>query len=167
MPALKLKNFSSLSFLQCIDKPRYLRPLLEPFADYFARQGVDVTALDNSDRTDRKLLGIFTQPDEDMPPVLQETLYVLDDLADESGYERILDELGRLGGDLDVEVVDDDLTPGEFAIAVLQQQPRVIATCHAKIDARKIKNYREFQSPNHSRLALRRARQASSPGRCS
>jgi hypothetical protein len=95
-----------------------------------------------------------------MPPVLQETLYVLDDLADESGYERILDELGRSGAELDVEVTDDDLTPGEFAIAVLQQRPQVIATCHARIDSRKVKNYREFQSPDHTRLALRRARRA-------
>jgi len=160
VPALKFKNFSSLSFLQGIDKPRHLRPLLEPFADYFDRQGVDIAALDNTDETDRKLLEIFTQPDEDMPPVLQETLYVLDDLADESGYERILDELGRSGVELDVEVTDDDLTPGEFAIAVLQQQPQVIATCHAKIDSRKVKNYREFQSPDHTRLGLRRARRA-------
>jgi len=160
VPALKFNNFSNLSFLQGIDKPRYLRPLLQPLADYFDRQGVNIAALDNTDETDRKLLEIFTQPDEDMPPVLQETLYVLDDLADGSGYERILDELGRSGSELDVEVTDDDLTPGEFALVVLEQQPQVIATCHAKVDSKKVRNYREFQSPSHGRLGLRRARRS-------
>ena len=65
MAQLKFKRFSDLAFLQSIDKPLYFSPLLLPFTDYFGRQGVDVSKLKNDDATDRRLLAVFTKPDED------------------------------------------------------------------------------------------------------
>lgn len=70
MARLRFKRFSDLAFLQSIDKPHHLAPLLAPFTDYFKRQGLNLSQLSNDDATDRKLLELFTKPDEDMPGAL-------------------------------------------------------------------------------------------------
>ncbi len=152
MAKLKFKRFSDLAFLQGIDKPRYLSPLLSSFSDYFSRQGLDISSLTNSDATERKLLEIFTKPDEEMQGPLLEMLYVLDDLADESGHDRIAMEIER-SGEI-VEGLGDDMTPGEYAIVVYQAKPGLIQACHEKTFYRKIKNYTAFQSRNGSRLTF-------------
>jgi len=150
MARLRFKNFSDLAFIQGIDKPQYLRPLLEPHREYFERQGIDVTNLKNGDGTDRDLLRVFTQPGEDMPAELLETLYVLDDLADESGHDRIQHEAERQGINLD----GSDLTPGEFAVMVQSGHPALVQVCHEQTFYRKIKNYQEYQAKGSRRLNL-------------
>ncbi len=150
MPRLRFKNFSDLAFIQGIDKPQYLRPLLEPHREYFKRQGIDIANLRNNDATDRRLLQVFTQPDESMPADLLETLYVLDDLADESGHDRIQHEAERQGINLD----GSDLTPGEFAIMVQSGHPGLVQMCHEQTFYRKIKNYQEYQAKGSRRLEL-------------
>lgn len=152
MARLRFKNFSNLTFIQSIDKPRHLRPLLEPFAEYFSGRGIDVTALKNNDKSDRQLLSVFTQPDEEMPANLLESLYVLDDLADEPGHDRILTEAQRLSINLDG--IGDDLNPAEFAIAVYRHKPDLIHHCHEKTMQRTAKNYYEFQSSHDKKLSL-------------
>jgi hypothetical protein len=157
MPRLRFKNFSDLGFIQTIDKSRHLKPLLTPYKDYFLRQGIDVSGLkDDGDKTDRKLLEVFTRPDEEMPPELLEALYVLDDLADEEGHDRILAEAGRQG--MPLRISGDDLNPGEFAIAVYMHRPDLIRVCHEKIMYRKVKNFQEYQAKDDSGLGLDAAR---------
>ena len=157
MPQHQLKNFSDLAFIQKVDKPRFMAQLLLPYAEYFDTQGLDVTKLKNGDGHDRKLLEVFTKADEDMPPKLLESLYVLDDLADESGHDRILTEAERLGLDLN-GIVGQDLSPGEFAIAVHHAHPRVLTVCHDKTLYRKVKNFEEYQTPGERRLTLKTAK---------
>ncbi|MDP3722717.1 MAG: hypothetical protein Q8R91_04375 [Candidatus Omnitrophota bacterium] len=156
MARLRFKRFSDLAFLQSINKPRYLVPLLAPFTEYFTRQGLDLSQLANDDATDRKLLEFFTKPDEDMPGDLLELLYVLDDLADDSGHDRILNEVVQCGESLDG--LSGELTCGEYAIAVYQAKPGLIQACYEKTVHRKIKNYAEFQSASGARLTLAAAR---------
>lgn len=156
MARLRFKRFSDLAFLQSINKPKHLAPLLAPFTEYFARQGVDLSQLANDDKTDRKLLEIFTKPDEDMPGELLDRLYVLDDLADDSGQDRILNELVQCGESIDG--LDGNMTCGEYAIAVYRAKPDVIQACHEKTTHRKIKNYTEYQSASNARLTLVDAR---------
>ncbi len=156
MARLRFKRFSDLAFLQSIDKPQYLAPLLAPFSEYFTRQGLDVAHLANTDATDRKLLEVFTQPDEDMPGDLLERLYVLDDLADDAGHDRILNEVVQCGEP--IGGLDSNMTCGEYAIAVYQAKPSVIHACHEKTTHRKIKNYTEYQSASTARLTLADAR---------
>ena len=156
MARLRFKRFSDLAFLQSIDKPRYLAPLLAPFTEYFARQGLDVSNLADDDATDRKLLEVFTKPDEDMPGDLLERLYVLDDLADDSGHDRILNEVVQCGES--IEGLNGELTCGEYAIAVYQAKPALLQACYEKTVHRKIKNYTEFQSADRARLTLDDAR---------
>jgi len=150
MANLKFKRFSDLAFLQGIDKPQYLSPLLVPYSDYFARQDLDVSELTNNDATDRKFLEVFTKPDEEMPGPLLEMLYVLDDLADDSGHDRIVAEIERSGET--IGGLNGEMTPGEYAIAVFSAKPGLIQACHEKTIHRKTRNYTEFQSLNSSRL---------------
>lgn len=51
----------------------------------------------------------------------------------------------------------NDLTPGEFAIAVHRKHPSLIRVCHERTHFRKIKNDQEFQSTDGRRLALKMA----------
>ena len=156
MPQLRFRNFSDLSFIQSVDKPRFLGPLLAGHKDYFARRGLDVDRLTNDDRSDRKLLAAFTQADEEMPNDLLETLYELDDLADESGHDRILEEADRMG--IQLNGAYGDLNPGEFAIAVFRDHVHIVHFCHQKTYYRKIKNYQEFQSKDGKTLSLKKAK---------
>ena len=148
----QLKNFSDLSFIQGIDKPRFMVPLLLPYAEYFKAQGLDVAKLKNSDEQDRKLLQAFTRANE-MPPHLLHLLYLLGDLADEVGHDRILTEAEQQKTDL-MGIIKQDLSLGEFAIAVHQVHPRVLTACHDKMHARKIKNFEEYQTAGDRQLTL-------------
>ncbi|PID38742.1 MAG: hypothetical protein CSB49_04050 [Proteobacteria bacterium] len=156
MPRLQFRNFSDLGFIQSVDKPRFLGPLLADHKDYFTRQGLNVVRLTNDDGCDRKLLAAFTQADEDMPPALLETLYELDDLSDESGHDRILEEADRMG--IKLNGVYEDLNPGEFAIAVFRDHAHLVHFCHQKTIYRKIKNYQEYQSKDGKALSLKKAK---------
>jgi len=158
MPRLQFRNFSDLAFIQQIDKPRYLKPLLQSHGEFFQRQGLNIEELKNNDPTDRKLLAVLTQPDEEMPRDLLEALYVLDDLADETGHDRILAEAERMDGQGDVKSLPDDLNPGEFAIGVYLRRPDLIRVCHEKTIYRKIKNYQEYQATTDKPLAFATAR---------
>lgn len=152
MPRLHFKRFSDQSFLQALDKPRWLRPLLEDHADYFGRHGINVRQLKNDAATGRKLLDVFTAIDEEIPPDLLEALYILDDLSDEAGHDRILEEAEWLG--IDLGKVGQDLNVSEFAIGVYLEQPGIIRSCHERTLHRKIKNYEEYQSQGNGRLTL-------------
>ncbi len=156
MPQLTFRNFSDLAFIQSIDKPKYLAPLLRPHREFFLRQEVDIDGLRNGDATDRKLLRVFTDPDEQMPPELLHDLYMLDDLADENGHDRILAEADRQR--VSLESVKLNLNPAEFAITVFRERRGLLEDCHDKTLYRKVKNYMEFQSEKGRRLGIEECR---------
>jgi hypothetical protein len=152
----ELRRFSDLSFIQSVDKPRFIAPLLKPYGDYFASLGLDVTALRNDDKTDRRLHEILTRSDEDTPRTLLQKLYELDDLADEAGHDRLIEEAGKRNLSLD-GIVGENLSPGEFAIAVHAVHPYLLRCCHDRLVTRKVKNFVEYQSRSHERLRLESA----------
>lgn len=159
MPGPAFRNFCDLAFLQGIDKPKYIAPLLRRYARYFKRQGVDVSALDNADATDRKLLEVLTQPNETMPSELREALHILDRVADEVGRNRIQAELD--GSRLGIRGVAD-LTPGEFAIAVYLRKPDLIQSCYDMTVGEKVRQFDEFQSRSNRKLTLSAAQRKES-----
>lgn len=152
MSQLRFRNFGNLSCLQSVDKPRFLSRLLAEHSEYFARHGIDVGALTNDDACARRLLEVFTQPDDAMPGALLQALYVLDALADEAGHERILEEAERCG--IDLGAMPDDLCPGDFALVVWFKQPRLVRVCHEKTVCQRVKRYYEFRSRDERRLDL-------------
>ncbi len=153
MPRLHFSKFSDLGFLQSVDKPRFLRPLLAPYASYFKRQGLDLRDLGNEDEDDRRLVEIFTRPDEEMPSPLLDLLYILDDLADENGHDRILEEAKRQDVSL-ADIIGERLSPGDFAIAVQLAHPRVVRTSYEKTLYTKMRNYVEYRAKDEKHVTL-------------
>lgn len=152
VPQLRFRYFSNLEFLQSVDKPRYLSRLLEGHAGFFARHGLDVGALTNDDACARQLLRVFAEPLDDMPGELLHALFLIDALADEAGHERILEEADRC--EMDLATMPDDIAPGDFALAVWLEQPRLVRICHEKTVCHKVKRYYEYRSRDYRRLGL-------------
>jgi hypothetical protein len=86
MPQHRFRLFGNLCFLQSVDKISIFRRFLAEHRSYFARQGLDIDALTNDDACARRLLEIFTTPDERMPGNLLRDLYILDQVADVDGH---------------------------------------------------------------------------------
>lgn len=152
MSQLRFRNFGNLSFLQSVDKPQFLSRLLAEHSAYFERHGIDVGALTNGDACARRLLEVFTQPDDAMPGTLLQAIHLLDALADEAGHERILEEARRCS--VDLGAMPDDLCPGDFALAVWLEHPWLVRVCREKTVCQSFKRYYEFRSPDGRRLDL-------------
>ena len=148
----RFRLFGNLSFLQSMDKEKVLSRLLATHRDYFARQELDVDALSNDDACARRLLEVFTRSDEKMPGELLRDLYVLDEVADEDGFQRILEE-AKLRG-IDLGSFPDDVSPGDFAILALLDHPQVVRVCHEKMVARQVNRYYEYRSRNDRRFDM-------------
>ena len=148
----RFRLFGNLSFLQSMDKERILSRLLTMHRDYFTRQGLDVDALTNDDASARQLLAVFTKPDEKMPGDLLRDLYVLDEVADEDGHQRILEEAELRG--IDLGSFPDDVSPGDFATLVLVDHPQLVRICHEKTVARQVKRYYEYRSRDSHRFEM-------------
>ena len=143
MPQHRFRLFDDLSFLQSLDKPGILSRFLAGHRSYFARRGLDIDALSNDDACARRLLEVFTRP-EHMPGDLLRDLYVVDEVADEDGHERILEEAERLG--IDLRSIPSDVCCGDFAILVFLKDSHLIKICHEKTISRQVKRYYEYRS---------------------
>jgi hypothetical protein len=152
MPQHRFRLFGDLSFLQSLDKAGVLRRFLAEYRSYFVRQALDIDALTNDDACARRLLEIFTRPSERMPGDLLRDLYVLDQLADEDGHERILEEAERLK--IDLQSVPRDVCAGDFAVLMFLQDRRLIRICHEKTIARQVKRYYEYRPRDQRRFRL-------------
>lgn len=152
MPSHRFRLFGNLHFLQAIDKPGCLGRLLARHQDYFTRQGIDIDALTNDDDCARRLLDVFTSTAERMPGDLLSDLYMLDEVGDEDGHHRILDEAHARG--IDLGGFPDDIPAGDFAILVFLDHPDLIRVCREKMVARQVKRYYEFRSRDDRRFTL-------------
>jgi len=139
-----LKNFSNRGFIQSIDKPQFLAPLLFEYKEYFKRQGIDVEHLSNNKSCTRRMLKAFTQPRAEIPSELLEVLQLVDDFADESGRELILEQAARMRICLSPE--SNTLSLGEFALKVLHNHGDLLRLCHPKLINRKIKKKQEHRN---------------------
>ena len=148
----QFRLFSNLSFLQSIDKERSLGRLLASHRDYFACQGLDVDLLTNGDACARQLLAVFTKADQSMPGDLLHDLYLIDEVGDEDGHQRILEEAERLG--IDLGALPDDVAPGDFALRVFLDHPDLIRACHEKTVVKQAKRYYEYRSGDRRRFTV-------------
>jgi hypothetical protein len=153
MPQHHFRLFGNLDFLQSIDKPGALSQCLSKYRSYFTHQGLDVHALENDDACARRLLKVFTRSDERMPGSLLRDLYILEELSDEDGHQRIIEEADRLR--IDLRSIPGDACPGDFALLVLHTHPHLIRICHEKTIARQVKRYYEYPSVDQQRFGFR------------
>jgi hypothetical protein len=126
--------------------------ILADHRDYFARQGLDIDTLTNDDACARRLLEAFTRPSERMPGDLLRDIYVLDELSDEDGHERILEEAERLR--IDLSNIPSNVCSGDFATLVLHQHRHLIRICHEKTIAQQVRRYYEYRSRDQRRFGL-------------
>jgi len=155
MRSIRFRNFSDLSFLQQVDKPRFLVPLLMPYAAYFRSRGLEIAELTSCDEHDRQLLTIFATADETMPAELLEVLHRLDDLSDEAGHDRILAEVER--HDIPLRgILGEELSPGELAIAMHCRHPKLVRDAHERTQA-KVRIYEEYQAKTDRAITLAEA----------
>jgi hypothetical protein len=148
----RFRLFGNLAFVQALDKPGTVRPLLAEHRDYFMRQGLDIDALTNDDGCARLLLRTFTSSDERMPGDLLRDLYILDEVADEDGHQRILEEAADR--QISLRSIPCDMSAGDFAATVFLKHPDLIRVCHEKTIAREVKRYYEYRSRDHRRFTL-------------
>jgi hypothetical protein len=146
-----LRLFDNLSFLQSLDKPGILSRFLAKYRSHFTRHGIDIDTLSNDDACARRLLEAFTKP-ERMPNSLLDDLYILDEVGDEDGHERILVEAERLG--IDLGSIPGDIGCGDFAILVSLRHSDLIRICHEKAIARQVKRYYEYRSRGQQRFKM-------------
>lgn len=154
MPRHGFKRFSDIGFLQSLDKPRWLVPLLRRHEDYFRGQGLDLSSLRNDEDSARRLLEVFTRADEETPQDLLDVLYMIDDLADEVGHDKLLTH-GKQAG-LDMSWATDSMTAGDFALAAQIHHPGLVRRCAALV-ARKVKNFTEYRAKKDKGLTLEHA----------
>lgn len=145
-----LKKFSELHFLQGLHIDGLVR-ILSPYSTYFAAQGLDLTTLRNDDPSARRLHTVFTRADEDTPPALLDVLYMIGDLADDIGQDRLL--LAATQAGLDMTWATDHMTAGDFAIGMFLRHPNTVRSCAARM-ARKIKNFTEYRAKDDTELDL-------------
>ena len=87
---------------------------------------------------------MLTTSVERLPGDLLNTLYLVDELGDEEGCQRILEEAERM--QVELPILQDDISPGDFAILVLLEHPDLIRRCREKTVTRRVKRFYEFGS---------------------
>ena len=153
MAGVDLKKFSELGFLQSIHIDGLVK-VLAPYSTYFAGQGLDLATLRNDDPSARLLHTVFTRADEDTPRDLLDVLYMIGDLADDVGHDKLM--LYSMQARLDMTWATGHMTPGDFVIETYVRHPHLVRNCAALV-ARKIKNYTEYRAKNDKKLTLDRA----------
>lgn len=152
MPSHRFRQFGNLAFLNSLDMGRSAIPLLAKYRSHFAAQGFDIEELVGSKDPGRKLLSILTTSVERLPGDLLNALYLVDELGDEEGCQRILEEAER--AEVDLPILPANISPGDFAIMVLLEHPDLIRRCREKTVTRRVKRFYEFGSADSRRFTL-------------
>ena len=152
MASHRFRQFSNLAFLSSLDFPRSVVPLLGKHREYFATQDFDIDELAKSKDPSRQLLSMLTTSVERLPGALLNALYLVDELGDEEGYQRILEEAERT--QVNLPVLPDNISPGDFAILVLLEHPDLVRRCREKTVTRRVKRFYEFGSADQRRFKL-------------
>jgi hypothetical protein len=157
VPQFKLNKFSNMAFLQGIDiKDRFV-PFLDPYKTYFEKRGVDLATLKNDHASAKALHEVFTNADERMPAELLRDLYMLDELADENGHERILSQ--AQWESIPINGAGSTLSAGDFVLQIHKDHPGIIRHCHVWLQQVSKKSFKEYQGRTPQSFTLAEARQ--------
>lgn len=148
----RFRQFSNLSFLISLDIAKSVIPLLAKHRHHFATQGFDIDELSTVEAPARQLLSMLTTSVERLPGDLLNALYLVDELGDEEGCQRILEEAEKT--QVNLPVLPDNISQGDFAILVLLEHPDLIRRCREKTVTRRVKRFYEFGSADPRRFKL-------------
>lgn len=150
-----LKRFANLEFIQGVQL-KYLKPILKPYSAAMKERGVVLAKLRDGDDTARLLLKAFTDAPDQLPQGLLTDLYTVEELATDTGHERLRDEAGRAG----VPLPRGDITPGDLALYCLQSQPELAERCFATTVDSQVSRFAEYAARSRRRLDLTKAKKA-------
>lgn len=158
MAALRFKRFTSPRFFQSIHKPLFLRPFLEPHAEYFTEHGLDLATLTDTPECESSLLDIFSSIGDLAPPQLLAALYLVDDLADAPGMDQLVEECERRN--ISLAPLGDELTPGDLALYLYVKHQKAFRACYDRSQVDRISRFHEYQSRKRRHLNAKAARSA-------
>lgn len=157
MPLLRFRQFSRLDSIQGINIEEQLVPLLKKWETDLTRLGLQLSGLKNDDASARRILQVFTAK-ESLPSDLLEVLYMLDDLADEAGEERLRAMLAEEGCEQAIPGINGELSSADVAILIFRHKPDIIVACHDEAAPRKVCKYIEWRAGDDQGLTLVQAK---------
>jgi hypothetical protein len=124
MATFNPRRFCKPDTLGSIDTAN-LKSFLAPFDDYMKERGVD---LSSQPFDYPKLSEVLLSPGTDTPPELAESLYYVDELSTQQGFDQILEEIENTPL---AAKVGQCPTYADLAVEVWLENPRIIERLHA------------------------------------
>lgn len=138
MPTYNPQHFRNLPLLRIIRAELLVR-FFAPHRAFLNTRGAALPDVDHPEALDyERLHGALLGPADHAPNELAESLYLIDELANEEGIEALGEEVRTK---LPAFTVDPQWQDAEFAIAVWLENPRVVEDAHARIYAFKQKRF--------------------------
>lgn len=123
MKSFRWRRFADPEFLGSME-PGHLKALLHPFADFFQREGVDVSA---SKLDYNGLVKVFTQPGTVPPVDLVTMLNYIDEIAIEAYHDKLATAWEQYGVG-----AGDDLSTADYAALLWVADPAIIERLYAE-----------------------------------
>jgi hypothetical protein len=140
MATFNPKSFSEPDRLKTIE-PCRLHAFLAPYQAYLCHRGFTLPpdgAIDYD-----ALAQLLMHPDDQVPPEMVDALYYVDELANDPGMDRLMEEASAAGIDLDLGPIP---TSADVAIAVWLTLPELLRRVHAETYALRQKKFVHWQS---------------------
>jgi len=146
-----LHRFSRPDTLKKIT-PRYLLEFLSPYREFFTGRGVQLPSVSAPDRFDYPaLVGVFMNPEPDAPQELLEALFFVDEMANPTSMDALLEEAERLAIRLDGGA---DLTPADVAVQVWLRNRDILERKHAEQSTTRPRTFEYFSKNGTQQLSL-------------
>jgi hypothetical protein len=143
MPNLNLRRFSDPGTLTRIKRESLLQ-WLQPAQSYLAGHGVRIPSVDKDGPLDLDALaGIFIDPESDMPAYLVDSLFFINEMADQQGMDAILEAVEARGLDLEI---GDMPTPVDVAVQVWLKDKDLLESIHNTHLFSRLRGFRYFET---------------------
>lgn len=143
MPNLNLRRFSDPGTLSRIKRESLLE-WLQPAQSYLAGRGVTIPTVGNDGPIDLDALaGIFIDPESDMPAYLVDSLFFINEMADQHGMDAILEAVEARGLDLDI---GDMPTPVDVAVQAWLKDMDLLEQIHNQHQLTRSRSFLYFET---------------------
>jgi hypothetical protein len=143
MATFNLSRFANIATLKAI-KPSLLLEFLEPYNEFLLGQGINLeTSSDIADIDYDKLSRVFIAPDQDTPPGLTDSLYLIHEMATDEGMDTLLNEVAA--GSLNI-ASDPNLTPADVAILAWLRNKDILERKHAEQYVTRRRSFEYYQT---------------------
>src|SRR4051812_3212807 len=139
MATITTHRFTHPGILRSIDH-QTLMHWLAPAFKYLESKGI--VAEEQKDRIDHdKLAHLFLEPEPDMPEYLLDSVFLIQEMSDTEGMDRILEAQQRSGFTLDLP---DNPTPMEVAMQAFMHQRDLLRCLHHDREIHRRRSFHYF-----------------------